>query len=311
MLLICISAIFLSTFFAFFSQKYFLTKNLHDKILLRSKHACIATRNGGIAIFSTLFLITLYLYTDSNQVFDFSILIPLGILFTIGLYDDIYQVDFKLKFIFQVITAKIIVDQGIIISDLNGFLGVFEIPYMIGQILTIFSIVFVVNASNFSDGIDGLSLTENIKCLILLLFLHNNQSYDNLSFLFVILIASCLPLYYFNFKSNNKVFLGDSGSLLLGGVSSIGLISLSFSQNLDTFNLSLPYLFIVCYMYPIIDTTQVVLKRIFKGVSPFIADNNHIHHLLIKKGFSHIQTLLIISVGLGLIQIGLIYYATG
>jgi UDP-N-acetylmuramyl pentapeptide phosphotransferase/UDP-N-acetylglucosamine-1-phosphate transferase len=299
-----------SSFFAYFSQKYFLKKNLYDKIISRSKHDCFATRNGGIAIFSTLILITSFLYLESNQLFDFSLIIPLGILFTIGLYDDLYQVDFKLKFVFQVIAAKIIVDQGIIISDLNGFFGIYEVSYMVGQILTIFSILFIVNASNFSDGIDGLSLTENLKCFMLLLLVSNSQVLNNLNFILIIFITSCLPLYYFNFKSNNKVFLGDSGSLLLGGVSSVGLISLSFSQNLDTINLSLPLIFLMCFMYPLIDTTQVTLKRIFKGLSPFKADNNHIHHLMLKKGLTHLQTLVLISASTGLAQVFLIYYAT-
>ena len=66
-------------------------------------------------------MITSYLYITSNQIFDFSLFLPLGILFTIGLYDDIYQVDFKLKFIFQLIAAKILIDQGIYIESLNGF----------------------------------------------------------------------------------------------------------------------------------------------------------------------------------------------
>ena len=115
-------------------QKYFIINNIYDKIKERSLHDVRATRSGGSTIFITLFVLTIYLYYTSNQIFDFSLLIPLGILFTVGLYDDLYQVDFKLKFIFQLIVAKILIDQGIIINNLNGLLGIYEIPYLISQI---------------------------------------------------------------------------------------------------------------------------------------------------------------------------------
>ena len=126
-----------------FYNKYFQKNNLIDKIINRSSHASIATRSGGIALFTVFFIISLFFYIKSDEVFDFSILIPIGILFTIGLYDDIYQVDFKLKFIFQIIAAKIIIDQGFVIQSLNGFFGIYEIPYIIGQIITIFLILMI------------------------------------------------------------------------------------------------------------------------------------------------------------------------
>ena len=94
-------ALIISFISAIFSQKYFIKKKYFDKIKNRSSHNKLATRNGGIAIFISVFLITLYFYILSNEVFDFSVLIPLGILFTVGLYDDIYQVDFKLHLFFK------------------------------------------------------------------------------------------------------------------------------------------------------------------------------------------------------------------
>ena len=115
----------ITSIFYLVTQKYFIKNNVYDKIKKRSLHDVKATRSGGSTIFSTLFLLTIYLYLTSNQIFDFSLLIPLGILFTVGLYDDLYQVDFKLKFIFQLIVAKILIDQGIIINNLNGLLGIY------------------------------------------------------------------------------------------------------------------------------------------------------------------------------------------
>ena len=79
--------------------------------------------------------------------------------FTVGSYDDIYDVDFKLKFIFQVIAAKIIIDSGLIIDNLHGVFGIFELNRIVAHLLTIFIIVAIINAINFIDGVDGLAIS--------------------------------------------------------------------------------------------------------------------------------------------------------
>lgn len=291
-------------------HNYFIKKNKFDQIISRSSHQVLATRSGGSAIFFTIFSIILYFYLRSDQFFDFSILIPLGILFTVGLYDDIYKVDFKLKFIFQFIVAKIMVDQGIIIETMNGLAGIYEVPYMIGQFITIFLIIFIVNATNFTDGIDGLALSETLKCLLIIIASSNILS-SGYAFVLSIIAVSLLPLYYFNFKKNNKVFLGDSGSLFLGGVISIGLILFINKTGSDlNINIFSPLLILMCYTYPILDTTFVVIKRLVSGNSPFIADKSHIHHYLLSRGFSHTQALLLISGITGVIQVFLLIYVT-
>jgi len=293
------------------SQKYFIKKNKYDEIKKRSSHTVKATRSGGASIFISLSLIVIYLYSTSNQIFDFSVFLPLGILFTVGLYDDIYQIDFKLKFIFQLIVAKILIDQGIIVSNFNGFLGIYEIPYLLSQLITIFIIVYIINATNFSDGIDGLASTEVVKCLLIVLILNNWSEINNYNFFFVLTLISILPIYYFNFKRNNKVFLGDSGSLLLGGIVSIALVN---TNNLELVNINLslntPLLILVCYTYPIIDSTYVILKRILAKKSPFIADNTHIHHILLNKGFSHFKCLIVLSGITGIFQFLILIYIT-
>lgn len=290
-------------------QKYFIKNNVYDKIKKRSLHDVRATRSGGSTIFTTLFLLTIYLYLTSNQIFDFSLLIPLGILFTVGLYDDFYQVDFKLKFIFQLIVAKILIDQGIIIDNLNGLLGIYEIPYLISQIFTIIFIVFIINATNFTDGVDGLAITETIKCLIIVLATNSWSLFDN--DLFLLILISLIPLYYFNFKNNNKVFLGDSGSLMLGGIISIAIIRLTdLPGNGVEFFINTPLIILLCIPYPIIDTSYVIIKRMINKKSPFIADKSHIHHLIIKKGYSQLQCLFIISGLTGVIQLLTLLYIT-
>ena len=192
------------------------------------------------------------------------------------------------------------------IESLNGFFGIYEIPYIIGQFISIFVIVLISNAHNFTDGIDGLAITETFKSLIIIIFISNTGIDSGMNFIFIIIMCSLLPLYYFNFKKSKKVFLGDSGSLFLGGLISVGIISIAQGIYINEFIISTPILILICYLYPIIDLVRVVLIRLYKGKSPFIADRNHIHHKLIDKGYSHALSVLIISVSTGLVQISLL-----
>ena len=141
------------------TQKLFLKMNYIDKIISRSSHKSIATRSGGVSIFLILFLISSYFYLDGKTLFDYSLIVPLSLLILIGLYDDINNIDYKLKFIFQIIAAKIIIDNGLIIDNLHGVIGIYELSRLASQLLTIFLIVAIINSINFIDGIDGLALS--------------------------------------------------------------------------------------------------------------------------------------------------------
>jgi len=281
-----------SFFFIVSFQKYYIRKNIIDKINKRSSHSELATRSGGIAVFSTLFIISLYYYISGNAIYDFSLLIPFGLLLAVGLYDDLYEVDFKLKFIFQIVTAKILIDSGFVIDNLHGVLGFYEIGRIAAQILTIFIIVAIINAINFIDGIDGLAISAVIFFIVAFEFFANNIS--PFYYLSQISIISLLPLYYFNYRKKNKIFLGDSGSLFLGCLVSVYAIYILNNDYIikEEYDLNkIIYVFSIL-TYPIIDIVRIFFIRIYRGKSPFIADKNHIHHLLIKKFQSHGNVVL-------------------
>tara|TARA_B100001105_G_scaffold255029_1_gene252656 strand:+ start:2257 stop:3192 length:936 start_codon:yes stop_codon:yes gene_type:complete len=282
-----LTSLVISSFFIVISQKLFIKRNVIDQIKMRSSHSSLATRSGGIAVFSTLFLISSYYYIIGVDIYEYSILIPGIILLAVGLYDDIYNVDFKLKFIFQIVAAKILIDSGLIIENLHGVLGIFEIGRIAAQILTIFIIVAIINAINFIDGIDGLAISAVIFFIVSFEFFANNTS--PFYYLSQILVISLLPLYYFNFKNNNKVFLGDSGSLFLGSLVSVYTIYILNNDYIikEAYDLNkIIYVFSIL-AYPIIDMIRVFFIRIYRRRSPFLADKNHIHHILIKKFQSH------------------------
>ena len=289
--------ILLSGFLTYFIQKIFIHYEKFDDFNHRSSHKSLATRTGGISVFLTLLFISLYFYFNKIELFDYSIFIPLGIMFVVGVYDDFYNVDFKMKFILQIIVAKIIIDQGYVITNYHGLFGLYEVPWILAQLSTVFVFLVVVNAMNFIDGIDGLAISQALKSLLLIEFFSLERT--DLSILIYLLIASLVPLYFFNLRKTNKVFLGDSGSLFIGTIVSISLFYVlgneyrfkpNFQVNKTLFSVAIIF-------YPLVDLLRVFILRIKDGKSPFIADQRHIHHHLLNKlKKSHVSIFSIIII---------------
>jgi UDP-GlcNAc:undecaprenyl-phosphate GlcNAc-1-phosphate transferase len=289
-----ISIILVSLILSYGLKLWFTRLQKFDAINHRSVHHTKATKTGGMAVFLTLFLFSSYFYLNQVQIFDFSLLIPLGIMFIVGVYDDFYNADFKLKFFLQIIVAKILIDQGLVINDFHGVLGLHEIPHLASQFFTVFVFLVIVNAFNFIDGIDGLAITEAIKVILLVEFF--SHQFTPFLPLGMITVLGLLPLYYFNFKKDYKVFLGDAGSLFLGTVIAIYLFYVLGSEYelKGAFNVNKPLFTMSLIVYPLIDLLRVFIIRIRDKKSPFSPDQNHLHHLLVKKGYHHSIIVLII-----------------
>ena len=277
-------------------SKWFLKVKKLDQINHRSSHKVDATKTGGIALFSVLFIITLFLYFQNNELFDFSLLLPLGIIFIIGVYDDFYNADFKLKFFIQIIVAKLLIDQGFIITNFHGFLGLEQVTYLISQLTTVFVFLILVNAINFVDGIDGLAISLFI--MIITVFSVLAEERTELFYLNYLCIVSLLPLYYFNFKKNKKVFLGDAGSLFLGVLIAINtFLFLSNETYQKAYNYNSTIMSITILFYPLADLLRVFIIRIKQKKSPFKPDNQHLHHLLLNVYKNkHLQALIFILI---------------
>ena len=287
-------AFIFATLLHFGVQKLFIHYKRFDDFNHRSSHKTLATRTGGIGIFLTVLVISLYYYIQGIELFDYSLFIPLGIMFVIGVYDDLYNADFKLKFLLQIIVAKILIDQGYVISNYHGLFGLYEVPWLLAQASTVFVFLVVVNAINFIDGIDGLAITEVIKIIVIFEFFSNGLT--ALAPLGLLLIASTLPLYYYNFKKKRKVFLGDGGSMLLGTLTMIYVLyglgnNYSFKQELI---INKTLFVVISLLYPLIDLLRVFFLRIKDGKSPFIADQRHLHHFFLMK--LNISNGLILSI---------------
>ncbi len=280
-----------------FFQKYFILNNYIDNINQRSSHNTVATRSGGIAILFSIFTVSTFFYLTGKEIYNFSILIPLIILALVGLYDDLNKLDFKLKFLFQIVVAKLFIDNGYIIDNLHGLLNFFEINRIIAQLLTIFIVVAIINSINFIDGIDGLAITLVALFIILFEFFSNDTS--NLYFFSIIILSSVLPLYYFNFKKSKKIFLGDCGSMFLGGIVSVYVLTILTNSYIikPQYDLHKIIFVISLLSYPIIDIVRIFFLRILNSKSPFEADKNHIHHrILSRTRDNHFLTSLIILI---------------
>ena len=286
--------IVLSSILHFIFQKVFIYYKRFDDFNYRSSHKTLATRTGGIGVFISLFFVSLYFYFQNIVIFDYSLFAPLGIMFIVGVYDDFYNADFKLKFLLQIIVAKILIDQEYVISNYYGLFGLYEIPWILAQASTIFVFLVVVNAINFIDGIDGLAISQVIKTIVLIELISTSPT--PITALGGITISCLLPLYYFNYKKRGKIFLGDGGSLLLGSIVMVYLLYLlGPNYNLKPeFQINKVLVSILVVLYPLLDLLRVFSLRLSKGKSPFRADQNHIHHVFLSYFKNHLKTLLAI-----------------
>jgi len=288
--------VLLSGLLTYFTQKIFIYYKKFDDFNHRSSHKTLATRTGGIGVFATLLTVSSYYYFNKVELFDYSLFIPLGIMFIVGVYDDFYNADFKLKFLLQIIVAKIIIDQGYVISNYHGLFGLYEVPWILAQLSTVFVFLVIINAINFIDGVDGMAISEVIKTILLIEFF--SASASAITPLSILVVLSLLPLYYFNFKKTRKVFLGDGGSLLLGTIISIYIFYMLGNEYTFKagFQINKTLFAVLVILYPLLDLLRVFILRIKEGKSPFEADKKHLHHLILKKTNNHLYTVFLLLI---------------
>ena len=275
-------------------------KHLLEEPNGRSSHVEKTPRLGGIAIFASLtivFLLVTHLYSATMGPAQL-ILPPIIILFFIGLKDDILVIDPYKKLAAQLIAASIIITcADIRIGSLFGLFGIYELPYLASFLLTLFIFVVVVNAYNLIDGIDGLAGSLGIVAALIFGIYFYVVDIGWAVVLSATLIGSLASFLRFNYSEENKVFMGDSGSLIVGFV--LAVLAITFIQINETLNAypisNAPTIAIVALGIPLFDALRVFSQRIVAGRSPFRADRNHIHHFMVDNGFSHGRTSVLLS----------------
>ncbi|WP_316759805.1 MraY family glycosyltransferase [Pedobacter aquatilis] len=292
----------------FTSQKYnlFDTSDMH-----RKNHVNDISRLGGLAIVGSFIIITL-LFSTLTAFKEANFLITSCIILAaLGLKDDVYGSNTSTKFFLQLVVAFILVFfAGFRLTSLYGVLGIGDMNLIWGGVFSVILIIFLNNAFNLIDGIDGLA--ASIGIIANLIFGVIFALMDQIPYAF---IAFALAGSVAGFLKSNwypaKIFMGDTGALIIGLVTaalSIKFIELNkFSEKPDPFIFSAPAIAVAILIVPIFDSLRIFTVRILKGKSPFDGDRNHIHHRMERLGIKNpIIILITATLNIGMVAMTVI-----
>ncbi|MDB5201641.1 MAG: undecaprenyl/decaprenyl-phosphate alpha-N-acetylglucosaminyl 1-phosphate transferase [Ferruginibacter sp.] len=265
-------------------------KKLFDEPDERKVHKTVIPTLGGLGIFSGFIIACLMgVPAGLNPEFQYFVAAAL-VIFFLGLRDDIMILSASKKFVGQIVAAGILIKfGGVSINNMHGFLGINEIPYYASVILSFFTIIVITNSFNLIDGVDGLAGSLGFITTLIFgcYFLYVGQiMYGVLAFS---LAGSTVAFLIYNF-SPAKIFMGDTGSLMLGLINSILVIKFIAIAGSTTTSFpiaSSPAIGFAILIIPLFDTLRVFGLRILDRRSPFSPDRTHIHHFLLDLGFSH------------------------
>ncbi len=285
------------------------SKKLYDVPDARKIHDAPIPSLGGLGIFAGFVMasLTIIPFTDAA---DFQYFFAaFFVIFFLGLKDDILDISPVKKFIGQVLAAFLIIYKGNIqIQSMHGFMGIDQLPPMFSLIFTYLTIIVIINSFNLIDGVDGLAGSLALMAATIFgtyFYMVDMLPYAILSFATA---GSLVAFLIFNFQPA-KIFMGDTGSLLLGLINSILVIKFINVVNLPDTAMPIqagPAMGFAILMIPLLDTLRVFGIRIANRRSPFSPDRNHIHHILLDRGLSH-RTITLALVSVNLVVIIAVY----
>ncbi len=282
-------------------------KNLMDVPDHRKQHEEVIPTLGGMAIFASFTLSASYWVNSSLMPELQYVVCALVLMFFTGIKDDILTIAPEKKFAAQVFAAWILVHSaGIKLTSLYGIMGIYEVPIWFSYLLSIIAITGITNAFNLIDGVNLLAastgvLVSTVFGLWFAVYEHPQWAVFSFS-----LAGSLLGFMWFN-KSPAKIFMGDTGALIIGIICSVLAIKFVELNRSLKYVTSAPTLAIAILITPIFDTARVFSLRLIKKKSPFSADRNHMHHLLIDNGLSHHSATAVLLI-LNFVTVVLVYY---
>lgn len=265
-------------------------KKLYDIPGGRKHHHAVIPTLGGLGIFAGFIVATLLGVPADNASLLQYIIASIMIIFFMGIKDDILILTATKKFVGQLLAASILIKfAGIHINNMYGIFGIHELTPTVSFLISLFTIVVITNSFNLIDGVDGLAGSLGlVSCLMfgVYFYLSGQMMFSVIAFS---LVGSLIGFLIYNFNPA-KIFMGDTGSLLIGLVSSILVIRFInvASDPTSAFPIqSAPALGFAVLLVPLFDTLRVVSHRVLHRRSPFSPDRNHIHHFLLELGLSH------------------------
>lgn len=275
-------------------------KRIFDAPGERKKHSSAIPTLGGLGIFAGL-IVSVTFWSTQGQIIELQYIITsLCIIFFLGLKDDIVDLVAYKKLIAQIVAAFILVHYaGIRVETLYGLFKIDGIPMWASYALSMLAIVGITNSFNLIDGVDTLAASMGIIAAAVFgtwFFFMGQLQY---TILCASLVGALLAFLYYN-RPPAKIFMGDTGSLIVGLISAI--VAVKFVEVARNLPIDHPYkirsapIFILAVLcIPVVDTVRVFVVRLLQGRSPMSPDRNHLHHKLVDAGFSHVTTTAILS----------------
>lgn len=311
-----IACVFLGTFavtFYLIPKVLWVSKkrNLMTSVNERSAHSTAIPSFGGVAFYFTLILVLSILQSMRLTFVGNHLIAAITILFMVGLKDDLVISTARVKLIGQITAAIFVIfSPELELTNLYGFLGIYEVHPLAGILLKGLIVISLINAYNLIDGIDGLGAITGIiiSGVYAWVFYGTGQPYFVLVSVSVAGVLAAFLRYNFS-RGHKKMFMGDSGSLIIGML--LAFLTIRYLvmepheplvvQGYDPGN---RLLFLSCVLFiPVFDTLRVIIIRKVNGSSPFSADRNHAHHVLLDLGLSHFKA----SISFGLLNMVIIF----
>lgn len=294
-----ISPIIASFFISLISIKAFvpIAKNigLLDKPDSRKQHNGHIPLVGGISIFLSIFIVSIIWLPDNteNRVF----LVSIALMVFIGALDDKFDVSVKIRLVGQLLVATLmILVLDIYISNLGDLFNLGDINIgRLGILLTYIAVLGVINAFNMVDGIDGLLGCLSLNAFLSIAILSNISGDSEVAVVAYVACAALIPYLIFNLNlladRTRKVFMGDSGSMLIG-LAVVWLLTLTTQGNETSLR---PVTALWICAIPLMDACSVIFRRLKRSQSPFKPDRDHLHHILLNLNLTPRQALVIIT----------------
>ncbi len=270
---------------------------------IRSSHTNDTPTLGGIALFIICILGIFFISFSDTENMALNIIVGITIIFFVGLKDDISIINPITKLLAQLIAfGFILYNSDFIISNLQGFLGIESLSKFISYPLTFFVVIVIINAYNLIDGVDGLAIIIGSVISFTLGIIFNYLELYFYAYLCVIVLGFSISFLRYNLSTgNNKIFMGDTGSLIIGFLISVLTIRFLCVDDMELQKLpfkikSIPITAMSILIIPLIDTARVFTIRVINKKSPFEPDKKHIHHIFLRLGLNHLQTSIFIGI---------------
>ena len=272
-------------------------KNLMAEPNQRDVHSTKTPNLGGIGIFLAIYLVVTFLgnYFEGENLLNLSG--AMIVMFFIGLVDDLVGVSPKSKLIGQILVAlSIILMTDLRLESLYGVFGIYELPYVVSVMLSLLFFVTIINAYNLIDGVDGLAGTYAITITSFFGIFYFFNGNDSMFFLSICIVGALISFLVFNFSKKEKIFMGDTGSMVIGfllAYQAFGFLSVEFNPVFLIQSSKAPVFILALFTFPFVDTIRVFVIRVLNGQKPFTADRNHIHHVFLDYGLKHWKISLV------------------